>query len=95
MTYQEVLEQARTCMGKCHACPVCSGLTCKDGEDQDRHLIDMPHAAFACLPDEALEAFNRKYDARSGLQGHRHRGRPQLRGMAVSLPQHGHHLRKR
>ena len=21
----------------------------------------MPHAAFACLPDEALEAFNRKY----------------------------------
>lgn len=38
-----------------------SGLTCKDGEDQDRHLIDMPHAAFACLPDEALEAFNRKY----------------------------------
>ena len=38
-----------------------SGLTCKDGEDQDRHLIDMPHAAFACLPDEALEAFSRKY----------------------------------
>ncbi len=38
-----------------------SGLTCRDGEDQDRHLIDMPHAAFACLPDEALEAFNRKY----------------------------------
>lgn len=38
-----------------------SGLTCKDGEDQDRHLIDMPHAALACLPDEALEAFNRKY----------------------------------
>ena len=30
MTYQEVLEQARTCMGKCHACPVCSGLTCKN-----------------------------------------------------------------
>ena len=26
-----------------------SGLTCKDGEDQDRHLIDMPHAAFASL----------------------------------------------
>ena len=23
------------------------GLTCVDGEDQDRHLIDMPHAAFA------------------------------------------------
>ena len=37
------------------------GLDCVDGEDQDRHLIDMPHAAFACLPDEALEAFNRKY----------------------------------
>ena len=33
------------------------GLDCVDGEDQDRHLIDMPHAAFACLPDEALEAF--------------------------------------
>ena len=33
-----------------------SGLTCKDGEDQDRHLIDMPHAAFACLPDEARRA---------------------------------------
>ena len=30
MTYQEVLGQARTCMGKCHACPVCSGLTCKN-----------------------------------------------------------------
>ena len=30
MTYQEVLEQARTCMGKCHACPVCNGLACKN-----------------------------------------------------------------
>ena len=38
-----------------------SGLTCIDGEDQDRHLIDMPHAAFAYLPDDALEAFNQKY----------------------------------
>ena len=28
MTYQEVLEQARTCMGKCRACPVCNGLAC-------------------------------------------------------------------
>ena len=30
MTYQEVLEQARICMGKCHACPVCNGLACKN-----------------------------------------------------------------
>ena len=30
MTYQEVLEQARTCMGKCRACPVCNGLACKN-----------------------------------------------------------------
>lgn len=30
MTYQEVLEQARTCMGKCRACPVCDGLACKN-----------------------------------------------------------------
>lgn len=38
-----------------------SGLVCKDGEDQDRHLIDMPHAAFAYLPDGAVERFNQKY----------------------------------
>ena len=25
------------------------GLDCVDGEDQDRHLIDMPHAAFAAV----------------------------------------------
>ena len=30
MTYQEVLEQARTCMGKCRACPMCNGLACKN-----------------------------------------------------------------
>ena len=30
MTYQEVLEQARTCMDRCHACPVCNGLACKN-----------------------------------------------------------------
>ena len=30
MTYQEVLEQARTCMGKCRACPVCNGHACKN-----------------------------------------------------------------
>ena len=30
MTYQEALEQARTCSGKCHACPVCNGLACKN-----------------------------------------------------------------
>ena len=38
-----------------------SGLTCLDGEDQDRHLIDMPHATFAYLPDGAVEEFNKKY----------------------------------
>ena len=37
------------------------GLDCVDGEDQDRHLIDMPHAAFAVLPSAALEEFNKKY----------------------------------
>ena len=30
MTYQEVLNQARACMDKCHACPVCSGQACKN-----------------------------------------------------------------
>ncbi len=38
-----------------------SGLTVKDGEDQNRHLIDMPHAAFALLTDEGLAGFARKY----------------------------------
>lgn len=38
-----------------------AGLTCLDGEDQDRHLIDMPHAAFAVLPPEAVPAFQKKY----------------------------------
>ena len=37
------------------------GLDCMDGEDQDRHLIDMPHAAFAVLHSAALEEFNKKY----------------------------------
>ena len=27
------------------------GLDCVDGEDQDRHLIDMPHAAFCLFPE--------------------------------------------
>ena len=31
MTYQEVLEQARTCIGPyCKACPVCNGLACRN-----------------------------------------------------------------
>jgi len=31
MTYQEILENARTCMGPyCKACPVCSGAACKN-----------------------------------------------------------------
>lgn len=38
-----------------------SGLSCLDGEDQDRHLIDMPHAAFVVMPPEELAHFNEKY----------------------------------
>ena len=38
-----------------------SGLTCLDGEDQDRHLIDMPHAAFAAIPPERVLDFEKKY----------------------------------
>ena len=30
-----------------------TGLDCVDGEDQDRHLIDMPHAAFAAISSDA------------------------------------------
>ena len=31
MTYQEVLESARTCMGPyCKSCPTCNGLACKN-----------------------------------------------------------------
>lgn len=31
MTYQEILEKARTCMGPgCKACPICNGLACKN-----------------------------------------------------------------
>ena len=37
------------------------GLDCVDGEDQDRHLIDMPHAAFCIFPEGALERFSEKY----------------------------------
>lgn len=32
-----------------------------DGEDQDRHLQDMPFAAFGFLPPEAAEQFQQKY----------------------------------
>lgn len=28
MTYKEMLENARKCMGPCHACPVCNGKAC-------------------------------------------------------------------
>ena len=38
-----------------------AGLHCLDGEDQDRHLLDMPHAAFAAMPPEAAAAFAQKY----------------------------------
>ena len=37
------------------------GLDCLDGEDQDRHLEDMPHAAFAVLPPAALARFEQKF----------------------------------
>ena len=37
------------------------GLDCVDGEDQDRHLIDMPHAAFAAVPPEHVSDFAAKY----------------------------------
>ena len=38
-----------------------SGLTCLDGEDQDRHLIDMPHAAFVVMPPQELARFHEKF----------------------------------
>ena len=38
-----------------------SGLTCLDGEDQNRHLIDMPHAAFVVMPPQELAHFNEKF----------------------------------
>lgn len=34
------------------------GLDCVDGEDQDRHLVDMPHAAFAAMPPQEVERFH-------------------------------------
>ena len=37
------------------------GLVCVDGEDQDRHLVDMPHAAFMICPEEAVTAFQEKF----------------------------------
>ena len=37
------------------------GLACLDGEDQDRHLVDMPHAAFMFCPEEAVPAFQAKF----------------------------------
>lgn len=37
------------------------GLDCLDGEDQDRHLIDMPHAAFAVMPPDKVADFEAKY----------------------------------
>ena len=38
-----------------------SGLSCLDGEDQDRHLMDMPHAAFVVMPPQELAHFNEKF----------------------------------
>lgn len=37
------------------------GLNCLDGEDRVRHLVDMPHAAFAVMPPEAAARFEEKY----------------------------------
>ena len=45
----------------CYAQMNSVGLDCVDGEDQDRHLIDMPHAAFCIFPEGALEQFHAKY----------------------------------
>lgn len=38
-----------------------AGLVCLDGEDRVRHLADMPHAAFAVMPPQAMSAFEKKY----------------------------------
>lgn len=38
-----------------------SGLSCLDGEDQNRHLMDMPHAAFVVMPPQELAHFNEKF----------------------------------
>lgn len=46
---------------KCYQQMNSAGLDCLDGEDQDRHLVDMPHAAFAALPPPAVEQFQQKY----------------------------------
>ena len=38
-----------------------SGVRLFDGEDQDRHLQDMPYSAFGCLPQAATAQFQQKY----------------------------------
>lgn len=38
-----------------------SGVRLFDGEDQDRHLQDMPYSAFGCLPQAAAAQFQQKY----------------------------------
>jgi Cof subfamily protein (haloacid dehalogenase superfamily) len=37
------------------------GLSVFDGEDQDRHLTEMPTAAFVIFPPDGLERFQKKY----------------------------------
>ena len=54
------------------------GLACVDGEDQDRHLIDMPHAAFMICPEGALPAFEAKY-------GHLDDAQEQIERLQVAL----------
>ena len=38
-----------------------SGVRLFDGEDQNRHLQDMPYSAFGCLPQAAAAQFQQKY----------------------------------
>ena len=40
------------------------GLACLDGEDQDRHLIDMPHAAFMICPPAAATTLSGRASTR-------------------------------
>ena len=44
MTYQEVLANARTCMGPyCKSCPTCNGLACKNTVDRKSTRLNSSH----------------------------------------------------
>lgn len=30
MDYKELVENARKCLGKCHGCPICNGVACRN-----------------------------------------------------------------